>query len=228
MTIPTNVSNPFSRFGVISIENGLIKKKVVYSTLHKRLDFGLFLNDVGSNLSSSEQVSKLMKMFPYVLSSKLEQIEEPLGDGHKREWSEIEKILSDEIGRYYFKAHATNEYSVENILLYEEISNFKGMTLQNDFKIENQIEKAKEIYEMFLTPDSIMELNVTQSLTKEYKNRINELHLKFDDLNDLFDDLMEEIKFGVIVDTFRRFKKSRLYLEYKNSDVGEKVITYLI
>ena len=228
MTIPTNVSNPFSQFGVISIENGLIKKKVVYSTLHKRLDFGLFLNDVGSNLSSSEQVSKLMKMFPYVLSSKLEQIEEPLGDGHKREWSEIEKILSDEIGRYYFKAHATNEYSVENILLYEEISNFKGMTLQNDFKIENQIEKAKEIYEMFLTPDSIMELNVTQSLTKEYKNRINELHLKFDDLNDLFDDLMEEIKFGVIVDTFRRFKKSRLYLEYKNSDVGEKVITYLI
>jgi len=228
LTIPTNVSNPFSQFGVISIENGLIKKKVVYSTLHKRLDFGLFLNDVGSNLSSSEQVSKLMKMFPYVLSSKLEQIEEPLGDGHKREWSEIEKILSDEIGRYYFKAHATNEYSVENILLYEEISNFKGMTLQNDFKIENQIEKAKEIYEMFLTPDSIMELNVTQSLTKEYKNRINELHLKFDDLNDLFDDLMEEIKFGVIVDTFRRFKKSRLYLEYKNSDVGEKVITYLI
>ena len=81
---------------------------------------------------------------------------------------------------------------------------------------------------MFLTTDSIMELNITQNLAKDYKNRINELHLKFDDLNDLFDDLMEEIKVGVVVDTFRRFKKSRLYLEYKNSDVGEKVITYLI
>ena len=102
------------------------------------------MNDVGSNLSSSEQVSKLMKMFPYVLSSKLEQIEEPLGDGHKREWSEIEKILSDEIGRYYFKAHATNEYSVENILLYEEISNFKGMTYKMILKLKIKLKKQKK------------------------------------------------------------------------------------
>eukprot|EP01080_Neovahlkampfia_damariscottae_P011454 gene11454-4619_t len=230
-TIPVKVINPFSQFGVISIESGVVKKKVVYSTLHKRLDFGLFLNDVGSNLISPKKVSKLMRTFPDVVSEEIKVIDESEEKRPIEEWSEIEKVLSDELGRYYFKAHATNEYSVENVLVYEEVSMFKGMPLQKDFKKENQIKKAKEIYNTFLTTNSFLQLNITDELGNEYKKRIEQLEKSTDnniDISDLFEDLMIEVRCGVIKDTFARFKLSRYFQEYKNGEHGEKTMTYLV
>ena len=231
LTIPMKVTSPLSQFGIISIEDGIVKKKVVYSTLHKRLDFGLFLNDVGGNLISTPQVSKLMKQFPGVVSSTEQNKTLEKKKSEKVSWDEIEKILSDEIGRFYLKVHATNEYSVENILIYEEIANFKGMPLQQDFKLENQIKKAHEIYNNFLTPDSIMQLNITDELASDYQERIKKLDETKDkkiDLTDFFEDLMIEIRTGVLKDTYSRFKQSRYFEDFKNGSHGEKTITYLI
>eukprot|EP01080_Neovahlkampfia_damariscottae_P009485 gene9485-1691_t len=245
LTIPKKVSNPFSQFGVISIEEGLIKKKVVYSTLHKRMDFGLFLNDVGSNRTSLKDIKGLTAVFPKVtdsfdddessasLSMKSSTISkrESKFEFRKEDEGEIEKTLADEVGRYYLKAHATNEYSVENILIYEEISHFKGMPLKKNFKIEDQIEKAKDIYKNFLTKDAMFELNITTNLQEDYKQRIDKIekqHKEKQDLSKLFDDLMKEVRTGVIADTFIRFKKSRYYEEYQKNKHGEQSITYLI
>eukprot|EP01080_Neovahlkampfia_damariscottae_P011453 gene11453-4618_t len=228
-TIPVKVTNPMSQFGVISIDKGIITKKVVYSTLHKRINFGLFMNDIGSNLISSKMVEKLKKEFPLVTSQELERVDNTKVSNE--EWSEIEEVLADEVGRYYFKAHATNEFSVENLLVCEEVSKFKGMPLQKDFKIQDQIEKAMEIYETFLTTDSILQLNIQEELGKDYRKRIEKLQHSIEEINDLatlFDDLILEIRSGVIKDTFSRFKQTGYYKEYRNGEKGEKTMTYLI
>ena len=236
MTIPLNVTNPLSQFGVISFVDGLVKKKVVFSSLHQRLDFGLFTNEIGATLASSDRISELKKYFPELLSTKMEikEIKESKKEEKDTEeikkWSVIEKLLSDELGRYYFKAHATNEFSVENVIIYEEVAEFKGMIIQPNFKIENQIEKAKEIYDTFLKKNSILELNITRSLAKEYEESIKKLDdsdaIEADDLNNFFDKLIDEIGGGVLVDTYSRFLKSSYYTDYKNSN-DSSTITYL-
>ena len=240
LTIPTKVINPFSQFGVVSIEKGFVKKKVVYSTLHKRLDFGLFLNDVGSNLISSKYVQELINQFPKVVATNNEMKTENLRISSKfvkkdskyeiSEDSEIEQTLADEVGRFYLKSYATNEYSVENILIYEEVVNFKLMPLQKDFKIQNQIDKAQEIFQNFLTPHSIMELNIRNEPSMKYKKKIDSIDKEDEkqDLTKLFDELMKEVRIGILSDTFFRFKKSRYYEEYLNSKNGENTILYLI
>eukprot|EP01080_Neovahlkampfia_damariscottae_P008345 gene8345-170_t len=233
-TIPTKVRNPMSQFAAVSIENGIVKKKVVYSTLYKRVDFGLFMNDIGSTLVSKKNVQRLMNLFPNIVDSKIENqtntVDRKSTNIDNNE-GEIEKTLSDEIGRFYLKAFASNEYSVENILIYEEISFFKGMPLQKNFTIESQIEKAKEIYKNFIVEGSMMELNITRNLAKDYENRIEQFeshHEKNEDLSKFFDDLMKEVRMEILGDTFGRFKKSRYYDEYLDGKHGEKTITYLV
>jgi hypothetical protein len=231
LTIPVKVQNPLSQFGVVIIEKGQIKKKVVYSTLHKRIDFGLFLNDIGNTFISTESIIKAQKYFPGVQigSNKLGSIEKV--EVKEEEKSLREKVLSDDLGRFYFKAHATNEFSVENILVIEETLNMKAMPFQKDFKIEEQFHKLIQIYETFLNPKSaIMQVNITETLAKEIEDLIKTLKEKgldnYENLNDVLDEVVNDVKSNCLGDTFSRFLQSRYYEEYRKGT--SDAMTYLI
>jgi hypothetical protein len=231
LSIPVKVQNPLSQFGVVIIENGQIKKKIVYSTLHKRIDFGLFLNDIGNSFVSTESIVKAQQYFPNVQigSNPFESLEKV--EIKEEEMSLREKILSDELGRFYFKAHATNEFSVENILIIEETLNMKSMSFQKDFKKEEQFHKLIQIYETFLNPKSaIMQVNITETLAKEIKDLIETLKEKglenHENLNDVLDEVVQDVKANCLSDTFSRFLQSRYYEEYTKGT--SNAMTYLI
>jgi hypothetical protein len=185
LTMPFKVQNPMSQFGIVIIEQGIVKKKIAYSSLEKRIDFGLFINDIGSKPSSSESNSTLKKYFPNVQQvppfqiSKLQlekitmeqspvilsprmmspQILSPRVESPQLSMEtdeEMEIILSDEIGRYFFKAYAINEKSVESILFIEQVQTLKS--IYSEKGLNYQYSKLKEIYETFLNPKNAMML----------------------------------------------------------------------
>jgi hypothetical protein len=232
-TVPLKVENPMSQFGVVIIEKGIIKKKIIYSTLEKRIDFGLFINDIGSKPGCKESITKLKNSFPKV-QAKIQR-KNTLTINRKEEWTLIDDILSDDIGRYYFKAHAINEQSVENILFIEQVNQLKSIYLKKGYSYGEQFLKLKEIYKTFLDPkDAIMLVNVPEKLSnllhKELKSFdnlcVDEMNEFIESVSELMNDLLKVVK-STLCDTYSRFKTGRYYQDYQKGSSIE-MMTYLV
>ena len=105
----------------------------------------------------------------------------------------------------YFKIYASREYSVENVIFFEEVSIFKTLN-------ENKKEiRAKEMGKIFFEPDSIHEINTSKSL----------ISIVLQDIQDgkiceyLFDIVLRDVIQNNLSDTFQRFVISDLYVEMK-------------
>jgi hypothetical protein len=257
LTMPFKVQNPMSQFGIVIIEKGIIKKKIAYSSLEKRIDFGLFINDIGSNPSSSESISKLKKSFPKVQQFQIPklqlekitmeqspmtltprmmspQILSPRIESFVSD-EEMESILTDEIGRYFFKAHAINEKSVQSILFIEQVQ--KLQSIYSEKRLNYQYSKLKEIYETFLNPkDAMMLVQVPEKLSKlllkqlkSFKESLCDeemLKMYIKDVNEILNLLLEVVK-SSLVDIYSRFKIGRYYQDYKNGSSLE-MVSYLV
>jgi hypothetical protein len=226
LSIPLNVINPFTEFGVFFFEKGIVRREVIYAKLQKRVDFGLFLNDTYS--SFNPDILNYFKGLD-IHQRKSIEISSKILEKKFENHSEVEKFLSTEMGRYYFKAFAFNEFSIENVLFYEKVLNFKNMKNCKSFEPSQQLMEAKEIIEQFLKQGAIMELNTTkEKMTKvnDYMKIIEEE--KKTDYDDLFDGVLIDA-LGVLGDTYSRFKKSKYFKECEiNQKSQDHVVNYLI
>jgi hypothetical protein len=83
------------------------------------------------------------------------------------------EVKEDVYYREHFKRFCKQEYSIENVLFWYVLFYCNNNTIREqcrEYKATdafNRRQKATDIYTMFLTPDSELEVNVTQSLTKK-------------------------------------------------------------
>jgi hypothetical protein len=264
LKLPFKVQNPMSQFGIVIIEKGVLKKKISYSSLEKRIDFGLLINDVESKSISSESISMLKKYFPNVHCKQqiqkfeipklpLESLEQILSPNilsprmmvspcvspsipitfEKDE--EMENVLSDDLGRYFFKAHAFNEHSIESILFIEQVHNL--FSLYSKKRLNYQYFKLKEIYETFLNPkDAMMLIHVPEKLSnlvlkhlKSFEESLCDeemLELFIKDVSEILNVLVEFVK-STLSDTYSRFKTGKYYQDYKKG-FSQEMVSYFV
>jgi RNAse (barnase) inhibitor barstar len=226
-TVPLSVSNPFSKFGIIFIENGVVKREVIFSKLFKRIDFGLFLNDVSSCTKFDPQILNYFKSLELkdkvsIISNSIGVLEQSNSD------KDVTKVIQSDLGRFYFKAFATSEYSIENISFYEQVSMYKSMKNSKIEDLSLQIAKIDEMFETFLKPSSIMQLNTTDEKISNAIEKYNGIKEgKVENLETLFDEILGDIMV-VLEDTYMRFKISRYHQEYQKSLKSTQTINYLI
>jgi hypothetical protein len=231
-TIPLNVSNPLSKFGIIFVENGIVKREVIFSKLYKRIDFGLFLNDMSTTTLSTFD-PQILHYFPKLdFKEKVSIITNSLEmehDSNKKNTKEVEKIIQSDLGRFYFKAFATSEYSIENISFYEQVLLFKEMKNSKSYELSAQIEKIEEMFETFLKPSSIMQLNTTEKNISVAKKNLEEIkNGKEEDIDKIFDEILVDVM-AVLEDTYSRFRFSRYKTEFeKAQQSSNQTINYLI
>ena len=119
--------------------------------------------------------------------------------------TELEYVLKDERSLKYFKIYASREYSVENIILFEEIQIYKTL-VENKRKI-----RSKQMMEIFFQKDSIHEINTSNRFIKVLERRIKEEDFSID----LFDIVLIDVIQNNLMDTFSRFQISELHEEMK-------------
>jgi hypothetical protein len=226
-TIPLNVSNPFSKFGIIFVENGAVKREVIFSKLYKRIDFGMFLNDVSSYSTFDSKILQYFKDFQSSLKEKVSIL--PTHEMDTKNLKKISSIVQSDLGRFYFKAFATSEYSIENISFYEQVMVFKNMKNSKSYELSAHIEKIEEMFETFLKPSSIMQLNTTDEMIYVAVKGYQEIKEgKVENIENLFDDILGDIMV-VLEDTYSRFKFSRYCTEYEKAlSSTNQTINYLI
>lgn len=140
-------------------------------------------------------------------------------------YAEMSAILRNKKERAFFKLYAAKEFSAENFLFLEAVDKFK-LKCRGKSEIEKSIVGAAQlIFGNFLersfffvsAPSSQHQLNVSAALVKQAKEKIDGLTpgltVEPQALESLFDFIVEDLKRGVLLDTFFRFKKSELYVE---------------
>ena len=122
-------------------------------------------------------------------------------------------VLSNEIGRFYFRNFSKIEHSIENLLFYEEVLLFKNLKEKKELK-----ENAIEIYNYFLSENSLFQINVTLKLSNEIDKKIKIQEEDSDDCIqiDVFDEIISDLLVNVIDDVFKRFEKSDYFDQYKS------------
>ena len=118
----------------------------------------------------------------------------------------------------YFKLFATKEYSVENIVFFEEVQMYK------ELNEEKRIERGKSIMENFFQFDSVNEINTSRKYVIEMKNKIKEGEENFS--KDFFDSVLLDVIQTNLSDTFQRFKFSELFREMKQNDKKTKYFLF--
>jgi hypothetical protein len=235
--MPHNVINPLSQFGVITIFKDHVKRKIIYSTLHKRVDFGLVLQQEGAFSSiSDDYLSKILKYFPsYDFKKDFQRINSKLNLNEKQKDSKLKlsDFLNNDLGRYFLKGFAVSEFSIENLLLYEEVLKFKEMKESSTFNFAEQLKLAKHILSYYLTENSIMQVNIPIQSAHDVENQLKsyekEKHSKYEDFEEIFDDIILDVQNNCLSDTFSRFKLSKYRKEYEtfmNSE--EQTINYFV
>jgi hypothetical protein len=112
---------------------------------------------------------------------------------------ELDEVLNNKTYFKYFKLHATSEYSVENLVFYEEVNKYKKMG-------ESQRkERSKQMVDVFFASDSVYQINTTKS----FIDQINE-GLETSDV-ELFDSLLKDVIQSNLLDMFRRFMMTERY-----------------
>ena len=107
----------------------------------------------------------------------------------------------------YFKMFLISEYSIENALFIESVKIY-----QNLIEKEEKRKQAKLIYEEYFEEDSFKELNISEKL----KIQIS-LNIKIGKLKDnLFDDVVSELKSGLLQDSYTRFIRTNYFDEMFN------------
>lgn len=123
----------------------------------------------------------------------------------KQEKEEINLILEDDYGREIFSNFAKQEWSIENISIYDDIQDF--------FKEKNPVQrqlKATNIYYNYLNgQESKLEVNINKNLCVIFKNRIDS---DPDIPDDVFGPILQAVKIN-LADTYSRL---RLRADFKN------------
>jgi hypothetical protein len=121
------------------------------------------------------------------------------------------EVLKDDSCRKFLKSFATREYSVENIIFYEEVKKFQKMNQ------EERKKTSKLMVDFFFDPDSIYEINTTKKMKDDVELNVEESPVE------LFDEILKDIVMNTISNTYDRFIFSDLYKEMVEPKKSSKV-----
>jgi hypothetical protein len=136
----------------------------------------------------------------------------------KQEKEELNSILRDEFGREIFTNFAKQEWSVENISLWDDIQDY----LDEKNSTQRQL-KATNIFFNYLNgTDSKLEVNLNTSLCQNLKESID----NDPELDDhLFDSILQSVKVN-LADTFSRLRLRNDYKSWKRTrDIQKEHMT---
>jgi len=129
----------------------------------------------------------------------------------------LQEIMTKKRNLKYFKLFATSQFSVENIIFYEEIELYKQIKDE-----EERALRADKMIEMFFETDSIYEINTSRRLIigviDERENGKSPL--------DLFDVLMSDVMNSNLSDMHQRFIFSEYYKEMKQKNKKKKYFLF--
>jgi hypothetical protein len=128
----------------------------------------------------------------------------------------LDEVLKNQQYFKYFKLYATNEFSVENVIFFEEVELYRKM------KEDERIEHAEKMIETFLSADSIYELNTSKKLVDLMK-----IEKEKECGEELFDPILKDVKMSNLSDTFGRFIISDLFQEMLNKKKNRKKTYFL-
>jgi hypothetical protein len=125
-------------------------------------------------------------------------------------------FLIDSHGVFQFITFSRKEWSLENVLLYEDLLKFKKISSKEKSK-----EYAQIIYERYLEINSNLEVNIDEALRFEVLKKIK---------NDQIDStIFDSIQFALqlnLLDTFSRLKEETNYKRFENNFKIEKDLLY--
>lgn len=223
---PSDVIAPLTCFGVFSVEHSKITKKVIYEDFSKRLNFGIFLQDMGVSRVVDNEVDYIQRITSlykgldlHVLKRVTKEVISKTEKLEKTNTSELRTLLEDDTKRFYFKAFATNEYSLESLMFYEEIALFKKTKEK-----ERKFRIAERIFKYYLDEKGIYQVNTSSKFVGPIKEKIKSQNE--DNITDvMFDEVLDDVIYYQINDTYSRFKKSKFFNAMESDS---DIVSYLI
>jgi hypothetical protein len=116
----------------------------------------------------------------------------------------FEALIKDKKGNEIFKSYSTSEWSMENILYFEDVEKYKNCAT---FKLAKR--RAAEILKNYVVQGSPLEINISGEIRKTLLKKLNNLdEFEFEYLT-IFDKSMEEVKRNMR-DTLSRIPQTEL------------------
>jgi len=96
-------------------------------------------------------------------------------NGHvSHDLTTLQGVLSDKAGLSSFKKFLTKEFSVENILFYEEIEDYRKKKKEGGDDLE-LIGEAQRIYAKYIIIDSPFQVNLPDAIVKELESKLKDI-----------------------------------------------------
>jgi hypothetical protein len=125
--------------------------------------------------------------------------------------SEFDAFINTKKGRELFKKYAKKEWSLENILFFEQVEKYKKIWI---FKLANK--RAKEIVETYVEFNSPLEVNLSAEVRKTAKYKVKNFKEFKEGFKNIFDDAIKETKRNMR-DTYARIRRTLEYQHWKSS-----------
>ena len=125
--------------------------------------------------------------------------------------SEFDAFINTKTGKVIFKKHAKIEWSLENILFYEEIEKYEKIPSR-----KHAHRRSKEILENYILVGSPLEVNLSSDVRKNTIKKVNHFEEYKEVYQSIFIDSVKETKRNMR-DTFSRICLTNEYEEWKKS-----------
>eukprot|EP01080_Neovahlkampfia_damariscottae_P007279 gene7279-11597_t len=135
--------------------------------------------------------------------------------------TEFDAFINSKEGKAIFKKFAKKEWSLENILFYEEVEKYKKVWSMKFAK-----KRAEEILSNYIEVGSTLEINISGEVRKLTKKKIQNFKDYKDDYKNIFNESIKETKRNMR-DTYARIRRTLEYSVWKTSSkvlVDETVI----
>jgi hypothetical protein len=133
--------------------------------------------------------------------------------------SDLPALLNNLHFQKLFRDHLVSEFSVENLIFYNQVNSFKDH--YGDFEDAELSRVAFQTYSLFIQQGSLMEVNIS-SIQRERLDRFFESTSQKGAFNvtdipkDIFDESQNEILLLMDKDSFHRFKNSKVYQQFSS------------
>ncbi|KAJ5074232.1 electron carrier/ protein disulfide oxidoreductase [Anaeramoeba ignava] len=168
-------------------------------------------NDLNGFDTTAEDLSSFILQNPDDVLSAKEVLEEENSNKNeqKPKLISLHDVLSSPIGIENFSEFLRQSWNQENIMFYLQVDKFRKNIDQDSLEIP-----AKGIYEKFIKPGSLFEINIDSKSRDQIINMIENNNFEIDMFNDAFETVFKHME----QDNFIQFRRSSLY-----SDFVEKI-----
>eukprot|EP01080_Neovahlkampfia_damariscottae_P007280 gene7280-11598_t len=125
--------------------------------------------------------------------------------------SEFDAFINSKEGKILFKKYAKKEWSLENILFYEEVEKYKK---SKNFRFAKK--RAEEILSNYIETGSNLEINISGDVRKLTKKKIRNFKDYKSEYKCIFDEAIKETKRNMR-DTYSRIRRTLEFSKWKMS-----------